>query len=266
MRRLKRKLILTVFIISLLGGLNEYLNNHKEKTKEIIKETVETIAEIVVSKENSIPKNNSFEIKNNNITTFSSFDFKEIPEYSGEGWYIVNDNIPFFSKDEIATIPFETYNGFDELGRTLYAEACFGPETLVSGNRADISSIHPSGWNQHKYEFISNGYLMSRSHLLMHAAGGDDIAENLISGTNEFNEVYMLTYETKMLDYIKETGNHVMYRVSPYYIDDNLMASGVLMEAYSVEDNGVLSFCVYCYNIQPNVYIDYSTGENWELE
>lgn len=186
------------------------------------------------------------------------------PEYDGEPYIVVNGNKAYFDADELTTEPFEIYSDLDELGRcgAAYANICL--DLMPTEPRENISSVHPSGWQSVKYDFIEGKSLYNRSHLIGFQLAGENANEkNLITGTRYFNAETMLPFENEIADYVKETENHVMYRVTPYFEGDDLVAKGVLMEAYSVEDNGGgVEFNVFCYNVQPGVYIDYSTGDN----
>ena len=189
---------------------------------------------------------------------------ESFPEYDGEPYIVVNGNKAYFDADELTVEPFEIYSDLDELGRcgAAYANICV--DLMPTEKRESISSVHPSGWQSVKYDFIEGKSLYNRSHLIGFQLAGENANEkNLITGTRYFNAETMLPFENEIANYVKETENHVMYRVTPYFEDDDLVAKGVLMEAYSVEDNGEgVSFNVFCYNIQPGVYIDYSTGDN----
>lgn len=190
-----------------------------------------------------------------------------IPEYSGAAYATLNDNIPEFVADEITDVTYIKLSELDELGRCGVAVACLGPETITDAERGSIGHIKPSGWHTVKYPgIISDLYLYNRCHLLMYKASGIlDDERNLITGTRYLNIEGMLPFETSLVDYIEESGNHVMYRVTPIFSGNNLVASGVKMEALSVEDDGQgLSFNVYCYNVQPGISINYSNGESKE--
>ncbi len=198
--------------------------------------------------------------------TVETFDISDIPEYSGTAYVIINDNIPYFTDDEITTVSFEEYGDLDSLGRCTVAYACIGFDLMPTEERGDISSIYPTGWVQAQYSSVDGGYLYNRCHMIGYQLTGENANEkNLITGTRYMNVEGMLPFENMVADYIEETDYHVMYRVTPIFIDDNLLASGVLMEAYSVEDDGDgILFCVYCYNVQPGIEIDYATGESYE--
>ena len=189
-----------------------------------------------------------------------------IPEYSGTPYYLVNGNQPFFTVDDITTEVFEEYSPLDELGRCGVAYANICPELQPTEKRGDIGMIRPSGWVTAKYDDLVEGqYLYNRSHLIGFQLAGENANErNLITGTRYMNATGMLPFENLVDDYVDETGNHVLYRVTPLFEGDELVARGVLMEAYSVEDEGDgVCFNAYIYNVQPGVEIDYATGRSW---
>ena len=193
-----------------------------------------------------------------------SVSLDSIPEFDGENAYVtINDNKPFFTEEEIVSESFESYGALDGLGRCTVAFACVGKDLMPTEDRGDIGSVEPSGWQSIKFDFISGKYLYNRCHLIGHQLTGENAnKQNLITGTRYLNMEGMLPFENMIADYVNETNNHVMYRVTPIYDGDNLVASGVLMEAWSVEDNGEgICFNVYAYNNQPGVIIDYATGE-----
>lgn len=189
-----------------------------------------------------------------------------IPPYDGHTILDINDSTPFFTDSELTTDSFELYSSLDSRGRcgTAYANIC--TEMMPDGPRGDIGMIKPTGWRQNKYEGIIDEhppYLYNRCHLIAFSLGGNDQPNNLITGTRYFNiETGMEQYELAVLSYVRRTNNHVLYRVTPLFDGDNLLAKGVLMEARSVEDNGLI-FCKFIYNVQPGIKIDYSTGDNW---
>ncbi len=191
-------------------------------------------------------------------------DFSGIPVYAGELIVPLNDNVPNFSAVELTTVGYETYGELDGLGRCTYAVASLGRETMPGPNekRGDISSIKPSGWVQAKYDNVSGKYLYNRCHLIGWQLSAENAnRSNLITGTRYFNVEGMLPFENMVADYIKETDNHVAYRVTPVYDGDNLVCHGVQIEAYSIEDQGEeIQFNVFCYNVQPDITIDYATG------
>ena len=186
-----------------------------------------------------------------------------------EGDYVeIDNNTPSFTVDDATTDAFQSFSPLDWLGRCGTAYACLGPETLPTDVRGDISEIHPSGWVQNFYDFIEGESLYNRSHLIAHCLSGQDANErNLITGTRHFNADVMEPIEAMVLDYIERTGNHVLYRVTPVFEGDELVARGVQIEALSMEDGGQgVSLNVFLRNIQPGVAIDYATGNNWADE
>ena len=193
-------------------------------------------------------------------------DLESIPEYSGHKYYVVNDNMPYFTEEDLDQDVFESYSPLDKYGRCGTAYAMLGKELMPTEERGDISDIRPTGWKTKPYEdLIEDVYLYNRSHLIAHSIAGENANEqNLITGTDYLNKQGMLPFEEKVRDYVKYTGNHVLYRVTPIFKDDELVARGVQMEAFSVEDDGEeICFNVYIYNVQPGVVIDYETGDNW---
>ena len=186
------------------------------------------------------------------------------PAYSGRAYIEINNNVPYFEDSEITDRSFEHYSELDHLGRCGTAFACLGRDLMPTKKRGNISSVKPSGWHSVQYDFVDSKSLYNRSHLIGHQLSGEDANErNLITGTRYLNASTMVSFENMVADYIKETDNHVMYRVTPYFEGNNLVADGVEMEAWSVEDEGDgVCFNVYCYNVQPGVVIDYATGES----
>ncbi len=192
----------------------------------------------------------------------------EIPEYDGSTYTEINGNVPEFDPEDFTTESFESYSDLDELGRCGAAYANVGEDLMPTEKRGDISEIHPTGWVQHTYDIVESGSLYNRCHLIAYELTGENANEkNLITGTRYFNAEGMLPFENLIADYIKETGNHVLYRVTPVFEGDDLVARGVQMEAMSVEDEGEgVEFNIFCYNVQPGITIDYATGENWLSE
>ena len=207
--------------------------------------------------------------KNNGTVSAPSANLDSIPEYDGKSAYVViNDNSPFFEESEHTTKSFESYGDLDKLGRCTVTMACVGKDIMPAKDeeRGSISSVYPTGWEQNRYDsdLVEGGWLYNRAHLIGWQLTAENAnKENLITGTRYFNVDGMLPFENMVADYVRETGNHVLYRVTPIFEGDNLLASGVLMEALSMEDGGEgVSFCVYVYNVQPGIEIDYATGEN----
>lgn len=195
----------------------------------------------------------------------SAFSLREIPAYSGTPYTEVNGNQPYFTEEELTTQSFETYSELDSLGRCGVAYANVGQDLMPTEPRGEIGAVKPTGWHLVKYDNVDGKYLYNRCHLIAYMLAAENAnPQNLITGTRYLNVQGMLPFETKVCDYVKNTGNHVLYRVSPIFDGDNLLADGVLMEAYSVEDAGEgISFCVFAYNVQPGIGIDYATGDNW---
>ena len=192
---------------------------------------------------------------------------EDVPAFSSEPYVVINGGKPFFTEEEITTKSYEDYSELDELGRCGVVMACIGRDLMPTEDRGDINNVTPSGWVQAQYDCVSGKYLYHRCHLIgFQLAGENDNERNLITGTQYLNIEGMLPFENMIADYVKETGNHVMYRVTPIYNEKyDKVACGVLMEAYSVEDEGEgIEFNVYCYNVQPGVEIDYFDGRSWE--
>ena len=197
-----------------------------------------------------------------------SVSLSEIPAYSGEAYVVINENVPFFTDKEITDQSYESYSALDMYGRCGVTIACIGQDIMPTEERGAIGMIKPSGWHTVKYDIVDGKYLYNRCHLIGYQLSGENANEkNLITGTRYLNVVGMLPFENEVAEYVEETGNHVMYRVTPIFEGNNLVASGVEMEALSVEDNGQgVCFHVYVYNVQPGITIDYATGESWLTE
>ncbi len=194
-----------------------------------------------------------------------SFSYDDVPEWSGKEYCVINDNEPFFASSDYTTRSYEKYSPLDSLGRCGPAMASLGRDLMPTEKRSRISEIHPTGWHRDKYDFIEGELLYNRSHLIAYQLSAENANErNLITGTRYMNADGMEPFERMTGDYIRETGNHVLYRVTPVFVGKELVARGVLMEAESVEDRGRgIQFCIFCYNVQPGVHIDYKTGNNW---
>lgn len=199
-------------------------------------------------------------------TALEAFANETIPEYSGNPYVELNGNVPYFTDEELSTTAFELYSELDSLGRcgACYANVC--KEIMPTEERGSIGMVKPTGWHTVKYDCITDRYLYNRCHLIGYQLAGENANEkNLITGTRYLNVDGMLPFENEVADYVDETDNHVLYRVTPVFSDDNLVASGVIIEAKSVEDKGVgVQFNVYCYNVQPGISIDYIDGQSWE--
>ena len=192
-----------------------------------------------------------------------TYEIGGLPEYSGEPAVDINGGRPAFADEELTTSFFQEFSELDSLGRCGAAEACLDREHMPEGERGEIEEVKPSGWRIAKYDFIDNGgFLFNRCHMIgWQLTGENEEARNLITGTRYFNVEGMLPYENRVASYIRRTKNHVMYRITPVFSGSELVCRGVQMEARSVEDKGEgISFNVFCYNVQPGVEIDYSTG------
>lgn len=222
-------------------------------------EAIERVAESLATAESSQSQER--------ISTFTTWNGQEtVPVYSGEPYTELNGNIPYFTDREKTEDVFEHYSDLDTLGRcgTAYANIC--KELMPTEKRGEIGMIKPTGWHTVRYDdIISDKYLYNRCHLIGFQLAGENVNEkNLVTGTRYMNVDGMLPFENMIADYVKETDNHVLYRVTPIFVGDNLVCRGVEMEAYSVEDNGEgTSFHVFVYNIQPGIEIDYATGDSW---
>ena len=191
---------------------------------------------------------------------------EEVPEYTGDPWVELDGNVPSFTEEELETIPPESYRPLDWLGRCGTAVARVGWDTMPTEERGEIGQVKPSGWHTVRYDGLVDGnYLYNRCHLIGYQLTGENANEaNLITGTRYLNIEGMLPFENLVADYVDETGNHVLYRVTPVYEGADLVPWGVEMEAWSVEDNGAgVCFHVLCFNAQPGVTIDYATGDSW---
>ncbi len=187
-----------------------------------------------------------------------------VPAYTGSPYAIINNNQPMFEEYEIIPGSFEYYSTLDELKRCDVAFSSVAKDLMPTEERGNISSVKPTGWVNNRYDVVPGGYLYNRCHLIGFQLTGENANKrNLITGTRYLNTEGMLPFENQVANYIKRTGNHVVYRITPVFHGNQLLAEGVLMEGYSVEDDGRgISFCVYCYNVQPGIYLDYATGEN----
>ena len=196
--------------------------------------------------------------------TKPALSLEDVPPFAGHAFVVLNNNQPAFTPEDMKTDAYEFYSELDVLGRCGYTVACVGQELMPTEDRESISHVKPTGWNQAQYEVVDGGNLYNRCHLIaFRLTGENDNAKNLITGTRYMNMEGMAPFEDMVADYIKETNNHVMYRVTPIYDGDNLLATGVQMEAISVEDNGEgICFNVFVYNCQPGITINYADGSS----
>lgn len=227
-------------------------------------EVVTNIEEKTQEQTDTEEQEKSLSSTENATTATETFDFASVPAYDGKAYVAVNDNVPFFTEEELSSASYETYGELDSLGRCTVCVASVGQDLMPTEERGNIGAVKPTGWHTVKYDFVDGKYLYNRCHLIGYQLTGENANEkNLITGTRYLNIEGMLPFENMVADYVKETNQHVMYRVTPVFEGDNLLAAGVLMEGKSVEDNGEgVLFCVFAYNVQPGVSIDYATGES----
>lgn len=260
--RILYALILSIVLLVTACTSNDvpYTDNQVE-----VQETVEAVSDNKTTEE---PKKQAEEVESDNETLAtnqsSSFDISTIPDYCGKAYIAVNNNTPYFTESELTTKSFERYASLDTLGRCGVAYASIGVDLMPTEERGSIGSVKPSGWHTIKYENVDGKYLYNRCHLIGFQLSGENANErNLITGTRYMNMSGMLPFENMVADYVQETHNHVMYRVTPIFEGNNLLALGVLMEGYSVEDNGDgICFNVFCYNAQPGIKINYANGDS----
>lgn len=193
-----------------------------------------------------------------------SFDYSTVPKFDDKPYVEINGNVPYFTKSELTTKSYESYGELDKYGRCTMCIASVGTDLMPTEERGAIGSIKPTGWHTVKYSNVDGKYLYNRCHLIGYQLSGENAnAKNLITGTRYLNIDGMLPFENEVGEYVKETDNHVLYRVTPIFVGDELVARGVLMEGYSVEDGGKgVCYNVFCYNNQPGISIDYKTGES----
>ncbi|MBQ6860396.1 MAG: DNA/RNA non-specific endonuclease [Clostridia bacterium] len=257
------KVVLAI-IIFFLAGIGFGFNPEAEVFIDSSKIQIENNNE---EKNNSSSNNEVENVQKENLYQ-ANLSLEHIPEYTQEPYVIINNNIPYFTEAEMTTNSYEFFSELDELKRCGVVHASIGKDLMPTEEREYIGYIKPTGWQVSKYDGIDGAYLYNRCHLIGFQLTGENAnAKNLITGTRYMNVQGMLPFENEVANYVKTTDNHVMYRVTPIYDGDNLLASGVLMEAKSVEDNGEgVMFNVYCYNVQPGIEIDYATGTNYKTE
>lgn len=241
-RKMKTQNVVITAILLILLGLGGY---YQDDIKNII-----------------IP--NESQTEEETQTVSHSYDIGNIPEYNGTPVITINVNKPSFTEDELKVQSLEQYSDLDSLGRCGTAIALVGKETMPTEERGSIGMIKPTGWHTVKYDIVDGKYLYNRCHLIGYQLTGENANEkNLITCTRYMNATSMLKYENEVADYIEKTGNHVLYRVTPIFEGENLLATGAQMEAKSIEDNGAgISFNIFVYNIQDGITIDYKTGDS----
>ena len=248
-------------------GNHEFCEQHGERKRRLVS-AVLAVLTVGLTACGTVPASPA--LTEGTAAEYSSADtydtVQEVPEYTGEPYVEINENQPEFEEEQLTAVSYETYSELDDLGRCGTAQACIGEELMPTDEREDISSVTPTGWENQEYDIVDGGYVYNRCHLIGYQLAGENAnEENLITGTRYMNTEGMLPFENMVAEYVHETENHVLYRVTPIFEGDNLVASGVQMEAESVEDQGEgICFNVYVYNVQPEIVIDYSTGENWE--
>ena len=274
-------ILLSLFLVFSLTGCNENLQTETNQSTDeavVVSQEAEVTEEPKVEEDTDEPDQSEIESQDGQLQESSENNTEaqdssvittreNIPDYEGYAYIAINDNQPYFSdEDKQRTDAFEEYSELDTLGRCGVAYANIGKDLMPTQKRGNISSIKPSGWINKKYDtdLVDGGYIYNRCHLIGHQLAGEDANEkNLITGTRYFNVEGMLPFENIVADYVKETNNHVLYRVTPVYDGNDLVAKGVQMEAYSVEDDGEgVLFNVFVYNVQPGITIDYATGNS----
>lgn len=256
--------VVAVIVLALIGGLSSNEDTTLDTLLQSSQPLNTTQAESF-TKETEAFESEAHEEKITKNVGVSSLK-GDLPQYEGKPYIAVNGNEPEFTSDEINDKYFEIYEPLDRYGRCTVAFACLGKETMPTEERGAIGSVKPSGWHTVKYDFVDGKYLYNRCHLIGFQLSGENANKrNLITGTRYMNVEGMLPFENMVADYIDETGNHVMYRATPVFEGDDLVAKGVQIEGYSVEDEGEgICFNVFCFNVQPGVVIDYTTGESVE--
>ena len=259
--RIVYALILSILLLFTACTSSEtpYIDNQIETT-----EILESNTEISNDEEVQISSETDEKLEEPEEHKQGSFDISKIPDYSGKAYVSVNDNIPFFTKSELTTKSFERYSSLDSLGRCGVAYASIGVDIMPTEERGSIGQVKPTGWHTVKYDCVDGKYLYNRCHLIGYQLSGENAnTKNLITGTRFMNVDGMLPFENMVADYVKETDNHVLYRVTPIYDGSNLLATGVQMEAYSIEDDGDgICFNVFVYNAQPQISINYANGDS----
>ncbi len=258
-----RVAVVLCFLLFVYGGVDYYQNRNLDRTFELLGQVGET-ARAVPAKVRELAWRAENAVRGLSGRQTPSFPLDEIPEYSGEPYVVVDGNVPGFTDEERASGVYEYYSDLDFLGRCGAAQAMLGPQLMPDEERGEISEVHPSGWHTARYDFIENGYLYNRCHLIAYAMTGENANEkNLITGTQYMNIEGMLPWEEKILQYIWDTGGRVLYRVTPVFHDSDLVARGVHMEAESIGSREI-RFNIFVYNVQPGVTIDYSDGTSWK--
>ncbi|MBQ8923473.1 MAG: DNA/RNA non-specific endonuclease [Lachnospiraceae bacterium] len=261
-------LVIAAYIIVLVISGNKNDDDQLVIQRKTTEEITSDEGSVSSSSDADAATDETTEDKSNAYTSTSGvvINGETVPEYIDEPYVQLNQNAPSFTDDELKTNSYEHYSELDGLGRCGMAEACVGIDLIPTEERGEIGDIKPSGWHTVKYEgVVTDGYLYNRCHLIDYQlTGNNSDVRNFITGTEYMNITGMLPFENMVARYVEMTGNHVMYRVTPYYMEDNLIATGVQIEACSVEDEGMgVYYNVFVYNVQPGVVIDYKTGDSW---
>lgn len=262
MRNRKSKLValISAVLLLILTLVTRYCSPEEaELAAEIIQAVMEAVEEYEQAPETEVPRETARQEQKE--------DDVKIPVFSGDPFVAINGNVPFFREEEYTTESYEFFSELDELGRCGMVMACIGQDLMPTEERGDIGHIKPAGWHSVSYDIVEGGSLYNRCHLLGFQLTGENAnRQNLITGTRFMNVEGMLPFENMVADFVKETDEHVLYRVTPIYeSEEDLVAIGVVMEGWSVEDKGEgICFCVFVYNSQPGITIDYATGDSWE--
>ena len=269
-------LVVMLMLMALLTGCSKTVNDAGAKLESAYNEAVDNMVEDETEEDNNAEEKNNNETQSPESTKKASNDVKAtqkatkeskntgIPKYNGKAYTVLNNNKPSFTSSDLKNKSYEHYGKLDSLGRCSVAIACIGKNLMPREKRGSIGKVKPTGWHTVKYDIVDGKYLYNRCHLIGYQLTGENANErNLITGTRYLNVDGMLPFEDMVADYVKETGNHVLYRVTPVYKGKNLVAHGVKMEAKSVEDKGKgICFNVFVHNIQPGITIDYATGDS----
>lgn len=260
--------VLIILFIAIVIEFCKMMSIQKRRVEEANNkpEYIEQEGENEISSESEDGRDSFNDVKDNLLLDYNPISVEDFPAFSGKPYVEIDGGMPDFSDDDLNTQSFEHYSQLDYLGRCGVATANISMDMMPTEPRGNIGHIKPSGWHTVKYpELISDRYLYNRCHLIAYSlCGENDNEQNLITGTRYMNTQGMLRFENDVLNYIEHTNNHVLYRVTPYFIEKELVARGVQIEAFSVEDNGKgICINVYVYNVQPGICIDYATGDSW---